>query len=84
MAEIKENFNDELIKDWNELIDEYLLLREEANQDNDFHASGIYTSVLIGINKAINVHREVVLAQLIYSDLVRLEVDELILKYPII
>jgi hypothetical protein len=43
-----------------------------------------YTAVLLGIKEVLEIYCDDNLAKLIYSDLITLEEDELIINYPII
>jgi hypothetical protein len=77
-------FREDLNKEINSLIDKFIKLKTNALKQGDWHMNSHYTAVLLGIKEVLEIYCDDNLAQLIYSDLIRLEEDELIINYPII
>jgi hypothetical protein len=51
---------------------------------NDSNGTFMYNAMIGGFKEATSIYREVLLAELIYLDLIKCEADELIINYPII
>lgn len=80
----KESFHKCLVEEWDKLLEYFTDLKDKAKSDRDIHMFPLCNGTLMGIKETIKIYQDNLLAQMIYNDLITLEVDDLILKYPIV